>query len=182
MCGEEILAVAVRCKHCQADLSGAGATTARKPGEGLGIALLLVPLTSTVLMWLWVGQMNLLQNPSASLMMLVILTVAITAVLVGVEASQLGMGGPRDLNDSGKRRSGPGAWAIFQVVMWALAYPMYLFWRSRYGAKNLIVGAVVVCLVFLGSAVALNASIEAKKAEIRQNFEQLRNSFGQFGQ
>lgn len=61
-CGEDILAVAMRCKHCQADLSVGRAAAdpgAVPAGEALGIAHVLVPVATTALIWLWIGRMNL---------------------------------------------------------------------------------------------------------------------------
>src|SRR5664280_1118062 len=83
---------------------------AREGSEALGICMLLAPVISTALIILWVGNMNLLQGPASTLMGLVAVTVLGTAVLVAAEASQIGVGSPRDLDKNGRKRSGPVAW------------------------------------------------------------------------
>lgn len=174
-CGEDILAVAMRCKHCQADLSGgrAAATPGAVPaGEALGIAHLLVPVAATAMIWLWVGSMNLLQDPQSTLMLLTVMTLLVTGALAAVEASRLGIGAPADRDEHGRKRSGPATWFVFHVVLWIVAFPAYLYWRSKYGAKNMIVGGIVVALLFTGASVGMTAAIETQKAEIREGLEQ----------
>lgn len=174
-CGEEILMVAVRCKHCQADLSGGGPgpAAAKAPvGEGLGIAHLLVPVGATVLIWLWVGSMSLLQDPQSTLALITVTTLLATGALAAVEASRLGIGSESDRNEHGRKRSGPATWFIFHLVLWILAFPSYLYWRSKYGAKNMVIGGLVVALLFTGTAIGMTAAIEAKKSEIRDRLEQ----------
>lgn len=181
-CGEEILAVAVRCKHCQADLSGGTAIASaptRAAGEGLGITLLLLPLAGTLLLWFWVGSMSIIHHPENSLKLVVALVVLATTILAAIEASKLGVGSKTDLDKKGRPRSGPGTWAVFHLVMWIVAYPAYLFWRSKYGVKNLVVGGLLVTLVFLGSAAALNSVIDGRTREFQRTMQGLQNPFGQ---
>ncbi len=73
-------------------------------GEGIGIALLLIPLAATMLIWFWVGSMNLFQDPTSSLAVLSFGTVILTGVLIAVEAAQLGMGS-RAASSNRMRRS-----------------------------------------------------------------------------
>ena len=51
------------------------------------------------------------------------MTILATAALVWVEATQLEVGGERDLTPKGKRRSGPAGWAVFVVLLWIVGYP-----------------------------------------------------------
>ena len=62
-CGEEILAVAIKCKHCGSDLAEKPAAVPEiDSGENIGYALLLIPVIAILLMWLWVYNMTLLEN------------------------------------------------------------------------------------------------------------------------
>lgn len=153
------------------------ASSAQKAQETLGIIILLLPLVSALLIWFWVGSMNMLQNPGSTLSMLVIGTVIATAVLVGIEASQLGIGADSDKDKKGRKKTGPVGWAVFTMLLWIVGFPAYLAYRSRYGAKNMIVGGIAVALIFLGAAVMMNAAIEDRASEIRRSFEEIEDLF-----
>ena len=141
-------------------------------GEGLGNALLLVPFGACFLIWFWVGEMNLLQRPDQTLLGLGVITILLTAALIAAEASQLEMG--TTLNGKGKKDSGPVAWFIATLLFWVVMYPWYLFCRSRYGKKNLIVGGLLVAAIFLGSWIIVASAIDTKRAQILRSFDALR--------
>ena len=147
----------------------------RKPLAGselLGNIMLVAPVVSTLLIWQWVGSMNLLQNPSSSLQMIVIATIVGTAALGAAEASQLGIGADLDVTKEGKKRSGPVQWFVFMLVMWIFGFPMYLYWRSRYGRKNYLVGGIFAALIFTAVAYSMSSVIEDTKAKLRHQFGQ----------
>ena len=175
-CAETILAEAIRCKHCHSDLrsgaSGSAAAGGAAVGETLGVIMLLVPVAATLLVWFWVGQMNLLQGPGSTLSFLGIVTVIATAALGAAEANTLGVGSDADQARHREQRSGPVVWFFFIALLWVVGFPAWLYQRSRYGLKSLVVGGVVVALIFAGSLVAMASAIEAKAG-------QLRNLFGQ---
>ena len=163
-CGEEILAVAKKCKHCQSDLSGRGgsARARAKPGADYGIFLLALPVIAIMLMWFWVGNLNLLQNPGQILSFIGVATVALTALIAALEASQVGM--------TSNRESGtysPVAWFFIILLLWVVGYPAYLYKRRSYGLTNFLLIGLVVTLVFVGSQVALALSIEHQKDRVR---------------
>ncbi len=135
-------------------------------GEGLGHAILLFPFGATFLIWLWVGNMNLLQDPASSLSVVGIATIVATAVLIAIEASQLGMGSLPVEN--GKKGSGPAAWFVASLLMWILAFPLYLSKRRWYGKRSLAIGGVLVALVFVASWAAMGATIETRKSAMRE--------------
>ena len=180
-CAEEVLAVAIKCKHCGSMLSGAAPGVALTPepqmsqtnSELLGIFLLCIPLASAVLIQFWVGSMNLLQGPGSSLSAIGIGTILLTAILIAVEANQLGVGTDNDVDAKGTKRSGPVAWFVFAIFLWIAAYPAYLYNRSRYGAKNLVVGAILVTLVFVASWWMMQTEINEHVSAIQQNFNNL---------
>lgn len=171
-CGGVVSIQAHACPHCGRSRAGKSSISeSTKPSDALGIILLLLPLGSAVLMWFWVSSMNLLQNPFSTLIFLVTGTILITATLMAVEASQLGMGAIV----KGKRTSGPVEWFICAILLWILAYPAYLYSRSRYGATNYIVGGLVSAFVFLGVAYTLKGAIESQEANVKRSFEELQN-------
>lgn len=145
--------------------------------ETLGIILLLLPLVAALLIWFWIGSMNLFQNPGSTLSMLSIGTVVITGILVGVEANQLGIGINTDTDKKGRKKTGPIGWAILTMLVWIVGYPAYLWYRSKYGAKNMVVGGIAVALVFLGVVGLMNTAIEDKKDEVRESIENLQYMF-----
>jgi hypothetical protein len=152
-------------------------TTTKKPQETLGIIILLLPLISGLLIWFWVGSMNMLQNPGSTLAMLVIGTVITTGLLVGIEASQLGIGADSHKDKKGKKKTGPVGWAVFTMLLWIIGFPAYLAYRARYGANNMLVGGIVVALIFTVAAVMMNAAIENRASEIRRSFEAIEDVF-----
>lgn len=80
------------------------ASDSKTPDETLGAIMLIIPVITTLLIWFWVGEMNLLQNPRSSLNMLIVLTVVSTGILAYIEAEKLGIGSETDLDEKGKRR------------------------------------------------------------------------------
>lgn len=178
MCGEEILAVAKKCKHCQTifkeghGIQETGQTSHSSSSNSgvIGTIMLLVPLVTTLLIWFWVGSMNLLQNPGNTMTVLGLLTVILTAILAAVEAQQVGAGKRDDVDDKGKKRSGPGAWFAVVLLLWVVGFPAWLYQRGKYGLTNLVAGGIIVGLIFAGSWYMMNSAIETKIAEVRNVF------------
>lgn len=149
-CGQSVSDQAPGCPHCGAPLGTAVAS------EGVGAAILLIPLAGAMLVWFWIGQMNLLQGPGTTLALVGVLTVLSTAGLAAFEAGRL------------RTATSPAAWFVGMALLWALIYPSYLFTRSRYGAKNLIVGGILVMLVFIGSVYWVGSAIEEQMSKVRE--------------
>ena len=143
-------------------------------GETLGIICLLIPLAGAMLNYFWIGSMNLLQGPGSSLSMIIVLTVISTGILIGVEANQLGIGGPNDPRvQKGQSVTGPVGWAVLTILFWIVGFPAYMYYRSQYGLKNMLAGAICTAALFLGSAHMINSAIEAKQDEISASFDEL---------
>jgi predicted RNA-binding Zn-ribbon protein involved in translation (DUF1610 family) len=179
MCGEQILATAKKCKHCGEYLDASLRATAKptkEPPDALGVVIMLLPLASAALMWFWISSMNLLQNPSSTLAGIAIVTVIVTAALMAVEASRLGMGGKRD----GKATTGPAGWFLCGLGIWIIAFPAYLYWRSKFGVKNYVVGGLVSALIFYAVAFGLAFAIEQQKSELRRHFDDLQRQIQSF--
>ncbi len=167
-CGETILAVAKKCKHCQTDLtkpaSTQGATSAGSPFD-IGAALLAVPVVGTLLAWFWIGNMNLLQSPGNSLALVVVATICITALLAAIEASKVGATSDRTYGTYS-----PVQWFFVVALLWIVGYPAYLFKRRHYGLKNYLWAGLAVMAVFLASAVVIQSAIDSRISEIKAQF------------
>lgn len=159
-CGEEILAVAKKCKHCGSNLDQSVAA----PSADYGPILLAIPVVSTMLIWFWVANMNMFQDPGGNLSLIMIATIVSTGSLAAAEASRLGM-----TTDRNKGTYSPTAWFFIVVGMWVIGYPAYLLKRKHYGLANRMVAGILVGLLFIGSWSAMSTAIEDKKAEIRTN-------------
>ena len=155
-CGEEILAVASKCKHCRSDLKKEIA----RSGETLGHLMLIVPFLAIMLIWFWIGNMNLLQSPGSKLNLISVGTIILTSLLAYLEASQLGFG-------KEKKETKPIVYFFGMVLVWIVVYPIYLYQRSKKGKKNLVVGGIVVALIFAGSYLLMNNAISEKVNEIQ---------------
>ena len=158
-CAEEILCAAKKCKHCGEFLDGSNPRTAH--GEAVGAVLLLVPHAAVFLIWIWVGQMNLLQSPGSILTALACLTVILTAGLAASEAGRI------------KTKPSPVTWFVAFLFLWVVAYPAYLFNRRKHGRKNLLLGGLVVTVAFACSVVMMSASIESQEQKIRDAFDRV---------
>jgi len=163
--------------HAQCAGAPIAAPVATGGGEALGTIIVLLPLLATALIWFWVGSMNLFQDPSGSLTMLTLGTIGTTAVLIAVEASQLGMG--TKLDARGKPSSGPVVWFIFACVFWIVAFPWYLSQRKHYGRRSLVIQGLLIGVIFVGSAFSMGSQVEAQKAKVRDSLQQLQNRLGQ---
>jgi len=170
-CGEEILKTAIKCKHCGSDLSGKVKKTENSDSdELLGYLMLIVPLISTMLVWFWIGNMNLLQNPGSKLNLISFGAVIITSIIALIEANQLEFG--KGKSRSGRMsETGPIGYFVGMILLWIIVYPMYLFQRSKKGKKNLIVGGIIVVIVFVISLYFMHKAIANKVLELQGLFD-----------
>lgn len=173
LCGESILAVAKKCKHCGSVIDGSGEKVAAsdKPAANYELVLLAIPVISTMLIWFWVSGMNLLQSPSDTMNLIMIFIVLGTAIAAAMEASKVGMSG-----DKVKGTYGPVGWFFLFILLWVVSYPYYLFKRKHYGLPNRLALGILVMFIYLGSHLAMSATIEAKKAEVRGQLKQFQQN------
>ncbi len=168
-CGEEILAVAKKCKHCNSELDLEVTTLEIKKSEvDYGTLLLAIPIITSLLIWIWVSGMSLLQSPGGTLSLLMLTTILGTALVASMEASKVGM-----KSDRKKGTYSPTAWFFIITFMWIIGYPIYLYKRKHYGLKNRLLAGVVITLIFIGSYGAMNASIEEATAQMQGEFHNL---------
>jgi Zn finger protein HypA/HybF involved in hydrogenase expression len=174
-CKEIILADAIKCKHCGEFLNSKIRTGGKELNSGkkidsdlLGFLGLLLPGVSSIIAYAWVSQMRLIDNPSATLILIATLTVLITSLLFATEALLLGTGSPDDIN-----KVGPIGWFLFCTFIWSIGFPTYLYYRSYYGMKNFLVGGILIMLIFLGTMFLLNTSIEEAKINVIAKMEKI---------
>lgn len=168
-CGEEILAVAIKCKHCGSDLlekPAADAEAKSDSGDNIGYILLLIPVIAILLMWLWIYNMTLFDNPGSKLNIIGIGTILITAILAAYEANQLGFGKATD--EGKKKESGPVLYFLIILLFWIIGYPLYLYQRSKKGKKNLLVGGILIAIVFAISYFLMASAIDELIGKLRR--------------
>ncbi len=168
-CGEEILSVAIKCRHCSSNLVENNMPIVKgNNGETLGIYMLAVPFASILLMWFWIGEMNLLQSPGSKLNFISLITVIITAIIAAVESNQLGFG--QQTKQGEKPSRSPVTWFFLIVLLWIAFYPSYLYERSKKGKINLLIGGIIIEIIFLITYFALFGAIDEKVSEIQNMF------------
>ena len=175
-CGEDILAVAVKCKHCGSMLDGSAVGTsgaqnaALRPAPDYGSLLLAIPLLAVLFMWFWIPSIPMIQGPGSSLQLVIIATVVVTGAVAAYEAHGSGV--------APSRKDGtysPFNWFAAMLLLWVVTYPYYLAKRRHYGLKSRIGAGIFVLILFVGSAFVLNSAISDKQAEIQAAFGQIGN-------
>lgn len=169
-CAERIMFAAVVCKHCKRDLSAPSRGTSGNaavtipPAEDLAQMLLALPLIACLLIWFWVGSMNLFQGPASSLTLIGLATVAMSALLTYLDAKRLGIG-------SGDSKNSAASWALVVGLLWIFGYPMYLHQRRKHGAKSYALLGAVLAVMFVLSWFGMSSAIESRQASIRNLFQ-----------
>ena len=120
------------------------------------------------------------QSPGSTLSFLVIGTVIATSVLIGIEATKLGVGTDLDLDKKGRKKTGPVGWVVFTLLIWFIGFPSYLWYRSRYGAKNMLIGGIAISLFFCISSIGMSTIIDDRVGEIQRGFQDIEDSFRYF--
>lgn len=135
--------------------------------DSAGLAILLTPVVATVLMFL-AGQYVSIWSRGLVVGAIGLLTVVVTAIMVGNEAARLKMG--NEPVEGGEVGNGAGAWFLATLAFWIFAYPWFLHKRHWYGPPSRGAWAILVTLVFLGSwwAIAFVTEIQVQVLTGRQ--------------
>mgnify|MGYP000243992068 CR=1 FL=1 len=147
-CGESILSVAIKCKHCGSELTNQSGPNIQR-SEAIGTIALILPICSAIIAGVLLGGKSLSYESDSMLGMISFTTVIVTSILIAIEAGIVGAGSKTDLNTKGKRREGPVTWFVACVLLWIVAFPVWMARRARYGLENRCKTAVIVGLIFL---------------------------------
>lgn len=181
-CSEEILESAKKCKHCGEFLTKEGNNrkshsdidnSSSYDSETLGILILILPVAAIFLLFFWIPSMALIDRPQSKFGMIVIGTILLTAILAMMEANQLNIG----RNNNQRRETGPVGWFFCFVLFWIIAYPAYLYKRSKYGLRNYCILGVLIALIFTGASLAIGAMIESSVQEFNRSLQDLQDIF-----
>lgn len=113
-----------------------------------------------MLIYIWVAQMNMVREALNSMALIMIGTIAGTAIIAAMESNNYGTNNYRS-----KGTYSPVAWFFFFVIMWAVAYPLYLYKRKYFGLADRLGAGILIMLIFLGSSYDLYSRIGKRKAE-----------------
>jgi hypothetical protein len=144
-CGEEILAVAIKCKHCGSDITMVKQTVKTKPSEALGIINFILPVCALFMAWFLIAKV-----------VVTCTAILLTIILIAVEAGYVGAGRDKDLKPNGKKRAGPIAWFFFAFFLWLVAYPWWMARRAKYGLTNMLIPAIVIVLLVFGTNIVIS--------------------------
>ena len=185
-CEKDVSSSAVACPNCghpiAAPVLASDPPQHRLPQEStetLGIFLVMIPFAAGALSWFWVTQLRLIDNPASKLGLITISTVLVTAILATIEAAQLGIGSNADIaawksrNDKTATMKPPSpiTWLFGMALLWLFVYPTYLYYRSKYGMKNLIGAGLFAMLLFLGTAGYVYVLIEDASQDMNQQIK-----------
>lgn len=149
-CCEEIIAAAIKCKHCNSDLgefrNSEIAIKKKKPDETIGHLLIIIPIAFIIESFALIWMMDNSQHASLLFNIIGASIYFITAILATIEANNLGIGSELDLKKNGKKRFGPLTWFFFIYIVWGIGYPCYLYHRSKYGMKNHLVSGIIISI------------------------------------
>ena len=184
-CSKEVSSSALACPGCGHPIAPAGAVElpkpkTRQPNETLGLFLVIIPIAASALAWFWITELRLIDNSGGKLAFIMAGTIVLTAILAAIESAQLGIGSDADIaawksrnqNHTGRMKPpSPFAWFFCLVMLWLFTYPTYLYYRSKYGAKNLIGAGLLSALVFIGVTTFVYIGIDAANQDFNKQVE-----------
>ncbi|CAK7025569.1 zinc ribbon domain-containing protein [Saezia sanguinis] len=166
-CNKEVSDKAETCPNCGIKIN-TNTTTIASAGNktlDLGILLLVLPVIGILLIWFWVGSMNLLQSPKSTLNLIAIIVLIGTAVAAALEVrSAIQQPGSK------KNPSDPITWVFLIALLWVIGYPLYLHKRKLYGRKGMLLAGIVLMVLFAGSYLIMNAAINEQIAKLQNIF------------
>ena len=136
--------------------------------EHLGMLLVFTPVVATLLCWGWIFNCPLM-SAGANLGLLIAVTVSITGILAYFDASKLGFQKAKAGEKPGLENTEPMIWFFGFAVIWFVALPLYLLYRSHRGGRNLFLAGVIVTAVFVVSAGTVDHFIHQAREGIEMN-------------
>ena len=165
---------------------GKAARPKAEPADVLGIPLLLVPAAGLGVLFLsWQrvsGDFMLLQARDVIVSARTLRWAAVgvvllgSAILVAVDASRYGLG-KNAAHSTWGMRTGPGSWAVAQILLWLIAFPWYMATRKVASptARNLTVGAIIMVLLFVSGVGTVTWAISARVDQVRERVERIQD-------
>jgi hypothetical protein len=145
-CERMISRGAPACPHCGLRAIYRAGQQNRKLTDRFGMLMLAIPTACAALMWVCIYDAEGVSVVRA----LGAVSILTTGGLAAVEADLL-RGTGTDAPTRIRRVEWAAFWFVAHLAAWILAYPSYLRWRSRYGARNLLKGATLVAAGFVAS-------------------------------
>lgn len=173
-CGEQILAVAIKCKHCGSNLTEEGKGIGER-SEVYGIVNLIVPPCAACAALLWFAKMD---DAATKIFTLQFLTILFSSIMMALEARSVGAGNAQDLTTKGRRREGPLTWFFCGLLLWFVAFPLWMARRAKYGLQNwcgrAVCSALFSFLVFLyaTNGPKTGLSIEDLQSKVQQTIQE----------
>lgn len=174
-CGEEILVVAKKCKHCSSFLDESASPSTLVSKTDYSLLLLIIPVVATVLIWTWVSFMNMLQSPGDAMILILLATLLGTASIATVEAKKT-----RAQSDKEGGTYRPATWFFLIAIFWTIGYPLYFYKRKTMGLSNRLIPGIIISLIFTISWVLMFYAIEARRAELLNSFDQIETELGEY--
>jgi len=128
--------------------------------ELYGTLMTVIPIISILLIIFWIGSMALIDRPQSKLAMIVIGTIALTAIFAMIESSKLRMGANNGTNQV--------AWFFCFILFWIVAYPYYLRKRSEYGLHNYCFIGAFIAIIFAGSSAIMSMAIDDAQTKLME--------------
>lgn len=163
-CGEQILAVARKCKHCQSDLEKKKGPLLSKSLSlsGYETALLIVPTFGVIAAFSIVFLSDLSSDNTGAFAALTLAVIIGIAIAVFKDASHLGM-----KTDKNKGEYSPVVWVILILLFWFVSFPAYMGMRKRNGGKNLLLPSIILVIAYFSTPMILQARIDMLDYEER---------------
>lgn len=129
----------------------------------IGFLMVIIPLISSILMWYWFYNYDLVNNMRIYLITIVLATVFLTTILATIDSHRLGL----KVKIYKRKEIYGGSFLKFFVflLLWIYAYPVYLFRRKNYGGRNLLYPLIFSLVIFTGSIFYLWYAVEIRHIE-----------------
>ncbi|WP_413560717.1 hypothetical protein [Bdellovibrio sp. HCB209] len=127
-----------------------------------GLILLALPVIAILAVFFWIGQMNLLEQPSTALIQLYFALAISSGILFFVEAKQ-------------KDPQGAARWFLYSILFWPIAFPAYMIKRKVMGFKPYPISIVAVA-GYLTITFVVAHMIDTRIAEITSGLQDFKKS------